>query len=252
MYDTLPFSWVGRHIEYVFAMLESRRQIIPNMSWIGGNGKTRANVSQTSLAINSGATVHFFSNKELLQSIKPIKKMKIHCGGSIFDQCMAGRICKELQHLPLPRKKMYIATDGIANLLSMGRLVEEGFHVTMYSDVENAINVYNEDWSYIKFVCVQNGLYCINLDNSGGCTNFLTMVSKQKEHFAGVDNKKAALARYVQECLCLPSDVDLADVDLANAIEKGGIKECGIDQRHIKIANIIYGLAKAAIEGKTV
>ena len=80
---------------------------------------------------------------------------------------MAGLICKELQHLPLPRKKICIATDSIANLLSMGKLVKEGFRVTMDSDGENALNVYNDDGSYIKFVCVQDGLYCINLDNSG-------------------------------------------------------------------------------------
>ena len=55
------------------------------------------------------------------------------------------------------------------------------------------------------------------------------------------------MARYVQECLCLPSDKDMAET-----IEKGGIQECGIDRRHIKIANIIYGPARAAVEGKTV
>ena len=75
----------------------------------------------------------------------------------------------------------------------------------------------------------------------------LLLFQKQKEHFSDVDNKKAALARYVQECLCLLSDTDLAD-----AIDKGGIQECGIEQKHIKIANVIYGPAKAAIEGKTV
>ena len=89
-------------------MIESSRQIIPSMNWVGGSGRTRANVSQTSLAIDSGAMVHFFSNKELLQSIKPIKKMKIHCGGSTFDQCHAGRIRKELEYLPLPRKKFVL------------------------------------------------------------------------------------------------------------------------------------------------
>ena len=62
----------------------------------------------------------------------------------------------------------------------MGKVVEEGYRVTMDSDVKNAINVYNEDGSYIKFICVQNGLYCINLDNSGDCTNFLTTVSEEK------------------------------------------------------------------------
>ena len=88
--------------------------------------------------------------------------------------------------------------------------------MTMDSDVENAINVYNEDGSYIQFVCVQNGLYCINLNNSGEYTNFLTTVSEQKDHFSNVGNKKAALARYIQECLCLPSDIDVADT-----IDKG-------------------------------
>ena len=67
----------------------------------------------------------------------------------------------------------------------------------MDSDVENAIDVYSEDGLYIKFLCVLDGLYCINLDNNGGCTNFLTTVSEQREHFSDVDNKKAALVRYV-------------------------------------------------------
>ena len=177
IYDAISFPWIGGKIEYVFAMIGSNRQIIPSMNWVGGSWRTRANVSQTSLAIDSGATVHFFSNKELLQLIKPIEKIKIHCGGSTFDQCHAGMIRKELDHLLLPRKKIYIATNGIANLISMGKLVEEGYHVTMDLDVENATNVYNEDESYIKFVYIQNGLYYIDLDDSGDCTKFLTTVS---------------------------------------------------------------------------
>ena len=224
MYNAQPNDWVSKNIKYVFAMIESKsKQIIPNMNWMGRNGRTRANVSQTSLAIDSGATVHFFSNPELLRSIKSIKTAKIHCGGTSFDQCEAGLLRKELRHLPLPRKKIFLAKDGIANLVLLGKLVKEGFRVTMDSDVENAINVYNEDGSYIKFVCVQDGLYCIDLDNNGGYTNFFTSVSKQKEHFSDVDNKKATLAQYVQECLCLPSDNDLADL-----IDKGGVQESGL------------------------
>ena len=195
MYDAQPIAWVGQNIKYVFAMIESTsRQIIPNMNWMGRNGRTRANISQISLATDIGATGHFFSNPKLLRSIKTIKTTKIHCGGTSFDQCEAGLIRKELQHFPLPRKKIFLAKDEIANLLSLGKLVKESFRVTMDSDVENAINVYNEDGLYIKFVCVQDGLYCIDLGGNGGYTNFLTTVSEQKEHFSDVDNKKAALA----------------------------------------------------------
>ena len=72
-------------------------------------------------------------------------------------------------------------------------------------------------------------------------------MSEQKGHFSDADNKRADRARYLQECLCLPSDKDFAV-----AIDTVGIKECGIDRRHIKIANNILGPIKATIEGKTV
>ena len=173
--------------------------------------------------------------------------MKIHCGELTFDHAMVGRIRNELKHLPLPKGKICIAKDGIANLLSMGKLVKEEYWVTMNLDVENAINVYNNDGTDIKCVCVQDGLYCINLASSGKYTHFLSTIADHKNHFSDVDNKRAALARYIQICLCLPSDVNLADT-----IDKGGIKECVIDRRHIKIANVIYGPAQASVEGKTV
>ena len=85
-------------------------------------------------------------------------------------------------------------------------------------------------------------MYCVNLDDSGEHTNYLTTVSEQKDDFSDNDSKKAVLARYIQECLCLASDIDSTE-----AIDKGGIKECGVDRRHIKIANIIFGPAKATI-----
>ena len=54
------------------------------------------------------------------------------------------------------------------------------------------------------------------------------------------------MARYIQEYLCLLWDKDFADV-----IDTGGIKEYGVDRRHIKNANIILRPAKAVIEVKT-
>ena len=91
MYDVGQCAWVEQNIEYVFAMIESRsKEIIFNMSCICGSGLTRANVPQTSLGIDSGATIHFFSNKDLLQPVKAIKSVKIHCGRSTFNQAMVG------------------------------------------------------------------------------------------------------------------------------------------------------------------
>ena len=104
-----------------FVMIESKsKQIIPSMSWMCGSGLTREIVPQTSLAIDSGATIHFFSNEDLLQSIMATKAVKIHCGGLTFDHAMVRRIYNKLKHLSLPRGNIFIAKNEIANLLSMG------------------------------------------------------------------------------------------------------------------------------------
>ena len=119
IYDAGPFNWVRSNMEYIFAMIESSsRQIFPRMNWSGNSGVTRANVPQTSLALDSDATIHFFSNQELLQAIKKSdNSMTIHCGGSTFNQVMMGRLRDELKHLPLPEGEVCVSKDGFANLL---------------------------------------------------------------------------------------------------------------------------------------
>ena len=165
-------------MEYVFAMVESTsKQIFPRMNWSGSSGMTRANVPQTSFLLDSGVTIHFFSNQELLQAIKKRDHlMTLHCGGTMFNQAMIGRLRNKLKHHLLLKGEVCVAKDGIVNLLFIGKLVKEGYRVQMDSDVEKAINVFNEDGSYVKFVCMNNGLYCINLDDSGGHVNYLTTI----------------------------------------------------------------------------
>ena len=130
---------------------------------------TRANVQQNSLVLDSGATIHFFSNEDLLYMLREMKeseKFTIHCGGRSFKLGTVGKLRKELQHLPLPKEDICLYTDGVANLLSMSRLVKEGYRIQMDSDIENAINVFNEDGSYVKFRCADGGLYLLDIDDS--------------------------------------------------------------------------------------
>ena len=64
MYDAGPFSWIRPNMDYIIAMIESTgRQLFPRMNWKGSSGLTRANVSQLSLALDSGATIHFLVTK---------------------------------------------------------------------------------------------------------------------------------------------------------------------------------------------
>ena len=207
----------------------------------------RSNVPQTVLVLDSGATIHFFSSENMMKNIHDgPEPLRIHFGGKAWNQYAIGELCDNLNHLPLSQRLMYIAKDGIGNLHSLGHLAKH-YRITLDTNIENAFYVYKEDGSYIKFECRNNGLYCLDIADGPDHTNLLTTVKDQKELFSDIDVKRATLARYIQECLCLPSDKDFS-----HGLETGGIKECGVDRRHINIANEIYGPSKHAVEGKSV
>ena len=210
-------------------------------------GMTRANVPQNTLALDSGASVHFFSNENLMEKCYELGRAStIHCGGISSSYSTVGILNKELKKLPLPQGPVYVTKNGIANLVSLSELAKD-YRIVMDTKIENAFFVFNDDDSFIKFHCRKNGLYCMDVEEGPVHTNYLTTVEDEKKHFSGLDVKKATLARYIQDCLCLPSDRDFAD-----NIETGGIKECGIDRRHINVANEIFGPNEHALYGKTV
>ena len=171
--------------------------------------------------------------------------VKIHCGGKPWHQYAVGELCNELKYIPLPQGPMYITKDGIGNLLSLAQLTKH-YQTTLDTKIESLFYVYNEDGSYIKFECRNDGLYCLDVNNGVGYTNFLTTVNDQKYLFSNLNVKRATLARYIQECLCSPFNKDFLG-DLGT----GGTKECGVDHRHINIASEIYGLSKHAMDGKS-
>ena len=115
---------------------------------------------------------------------------------------------------------MYITKDGISNLLSLEQLTKH-YQMTLDTNVENAFYVYKEDGSYIKFECKNDGLYCLDVDDGLGHINFLTTVNDQNQLFSGLDVKRATLAKYIQECLCLPSNKDFL-----GGLKTVEIKEC--------------------------
>ena len=106
----------------------------------------------------------------------------------------------------------------------------------------NAFYVFKNDGAYIKFTCRKNGLYTLDVNNGSDPIILLT-VQDQMKQFLEIDVKKATLARYIQERLCL-----LFDMNLSNGLESGGIQEWGVDQRHVKIANEVYGPSKHALQ----
>jgi hypothetical protein len=141
---------------------------------------------------------------------------------------------------------LHLHKDSVANLLLLA-LLSKSHRVTLDTKVDNAFYVYKDNGEYIRFKLESNGLYCLHVDDGTSPATLLTTVDEEKKLFPALDVKRATLARYVQNYLCLPSDEDFA-----NGIETGGIMECGVSRWNIGIAKAIFGPNKHSIQGKTV
>jgi hypothetical protein len=162
-----------------------------------------------------------------------------------------GSLCEDLNTLPIPAKGYYYYyyyPKGVANILSLA-MVAETKRVVMDSAIDNAIYVFNEDGSYVRFAKTPNGMYCIDIatDNNEHVVIAHQTVKGESAHFSAIDCRRAAKVRELQEVLACPSDIDLA-----NAVEHNVIGNNPFTRRDIRIAKKIFGLDVPAKEGKTV
>ena len=101
--------------------------------------------------MDSGALIPLISNKDFLDNILPLERSKeINLGGCQFQLRLRGSLSKALHHLPLPKKGYFYDPDAVINLLSMAK-VSDYHRITMDTDIDNTIYVYNDDGSYIRF-----------------------------------------------------------------------------------------------------
>ena len=198
-------NWVKDRVGFVIGVITSIKlrdsspgQLFTKVKGMNNrNETTRINMLQTALVLNSGATIHFFSNERIMKKNHDNdESVKIHCGRKLWNQYAVGELCDELKHLPLPQGPMYITKDGIGNLILLGQLAKH-YQITLDTNIENAFCVYNNNGSYIKFECKDDGLYCLNFDDGSGHTNLMTAVKNQKDLFFELDVKRATLARYI-------------------------------------------------------
>jgi hypothetical protein len=171
------------------------------------------------LVLDSGASLHLMVNEDMLQNVRTDSNpTNIHCGGKSWSNNQVGQLCDELKVLPLPQDDLHLHKDGVANLLSLA-LLSESHRIYLDTRIDNAFYVYKDNGEYIRFQKEPNGLYCLHVDDGTSPATLLTTVDKEKKLFSALDVKRATLARYIQDCLCLPSDEDFA-----NGLEIGGIR----------------------------
>ena len=107
-------------------------------------------IHQNNILMDSGASIPLIFNRDLLDNILPLKYFKkINSGGGNFKSKLGGSLTKALHHLPLPKKGYFYNPDAVANLLSMAK-VSNKYHITMDTNIDNAIYVHNDDGSYIR------------------------------------------------------------------------------------------------------
>ena len=191
----------------------------------------------------SGASLNLFTNPDLLQQLHDaIHPISMHCGGTSFCATKTGSTCDALKHLPLPEDGYYFHENGLANLISLARVAEKN-RAVLDTAIDNALYVFNDDGSYIRFACQPNGLYCLHVSDGDDPKMLLTTVEGEKEKYSDLDCTRAKRVRQLQNCLGCSS--------LANVLEFGVLGTSPFNRRDIRIANKIYGPNVNALKGKT-
>ena len=205
---------------------------------------------RTTIALDSGSSIHIFKDAFLLADIlsDDSKSIAVRTTDSKFQVNDIGRLCDDLNTLPLPRDGYYYYPNGVANLLSLAMLTETK-RVVMDSAIDNAIYVFNNDGSYIRFAKTSVGMYCIDIgtDSNDHVVMAHQTVKGESAQFSAIDCRRAAKVRELQQVLACPSDIDLA-----NAVEHNIIGYNRFTRRDIRIAKKIYGPDVPSLKGKTV
>jgi hypothetical protein len=205
---------------------------------------------RATIALDSGSSIHIFKDAFLLTDIISDTKQSIgvRTTDSNFRIDNIGRLCSDLNTLPLPSEGYYYYPKGVANILSLAMLTDTK-RVVMDSAIDNAIYVFNEDGTYVRFSKTPNGMYCINIttDDENKIVLAHQTVKGESAHFSAIDCRRAAKVRELQEALACPSDFDLA-----NAIEHNVIGNNPFTRRDVRIAKKIFGPDVPAMKGKTV
>jgi hypothetical protein len=203
---------------------------------------------RATIALDSGSSIHIFKDAFLLTDIISDDKRSIgvRTTDSKFRVTDIGRLCDDLNILPLPSKGYYYYPKGVANILSLA-MIAETKRVVMDTAIDNASYVFNEDGTYIRFSQTPNGMYCIDINTDEDDHVILAhqTVKGESAHFSAINCRRAAKVRELQEILACPNDVDLA-----NAVEHNVIGNNPFTRRDICIAKKIFGPDILAMKGK--
>ena len=197
-------------------------------------------LNQNWILMDSGSTIHLFTNGNLLINIR-----KAADGEHITVNTTAGSITTCMQGDLQGFGTVWYHPDGIANVLSLG-LITLQLRVTMDTSIDNAINVHKTDGTIRRFALSDTGLYHTNVADQSGSLLTITTVKDQKAKYSALDVRRATAARKLQATIGYPSIKEFIHI-----VETNLLNGCGTIRKDIMIAQDIFGTSGSILKGKT-
>ena len=129
-------------------MLSSLKRLEVTHPTHHGRRPLRSNATPQQLIL---PTIAIVFNGDLLDAIFTLNYLKgIHAGGGNLQANQTGSLTKALHHLLLTKEGYKFHPDAVSNLVSMA--VVSNYHcIVIDTDVDNAIYVFNDNRTYIRF-----------------------------------------------------------------------------------------------------
>ncbi|GFH55457.1 hypothetical protein CTEN210_11933 [Chaetoceros tenuissimus] len=215
------------------------------------------------ILLDSQGSDHLFCNESLVDNVKGKRfGLKTHSNGGSLQYCRQGSF-KGLS-------EVWINTNGIANILSLGRLTELGIRVTLDTGTDNAFVVHLHD-TQLRFHKLRECLYVLDLRtinvpfsfnmvptepsvhiNSGTTTTneerksvtFLNTVRERESQFNRREVQGANMAITLRQHLG-----SVSKSALTNAVQQ--LQDCPITVADVKRSVYIHGDYPSSAKGRS-
>lgn len=192
---------------------------------------------KTWVLLDNQSTLDVFSNGDLLENIREgLGSMTIHCNAGSTRTTMIG---------DLPGYgTVWYNPDGVANILSVSRVIDRGYQVRYDSQVENRFLVVTPDGDEVAFKQSEQGLFYFDLVAGGSI--FVNTVAGNQSRYTKRQIARADLARSLQQTIGRPSTQDFIKI-----LNDNLIPNCPVTANDVVIAEEIYGPDTGSLQGKT-
>jgi Reverse transcriptase (RNA-dependent DNA polymerase)/Zinc knuckle len=192
----------------------------------------------TWVLLDNQSTLDVFSNPELLENIREgLGSMTIHCNAGATKTTLVGE---------LPGYgTVWYNPNGIANIISVARVISRGYKVTYDSQDRNEFLLEGPDGSEVIFQQSEQGLFYFDMATTGSI--FVNTVATNKTRYTRRELARADLARRLQQTIGRPSTRDFI-----NIVNKNLLPNCPITAVDIMAAEEVYGPDLGSLKGKTV